>query len=56
MIGDSTEEFRMASGEEGGSSLPSPRRCGVGAPPAPATTIACIEDMLTTQAMMMIPP
>jgi hypothetical protein len=55
MIGDSTEEFHMASDEEEGFDLPSSRRHGVGAPPAPATTISWSENTLTTQAMMLIP-
>jgi hypothetical protein len=38
MIEDSIEEFHMVPKGEGGSSLPSSRRCGVGALFAPATT------------------
>jgi hypothetical protein len=43
MIGDSTEEFHMASSGEGGSDLPPPRRHDA-------------ADTSTTQAMMTIPP
>jgi hypothetical protein len=56
MIWDSAEEFHMTSGGEGGFILPSPRRHGVGASPAPATTISWLENTPATQAMMMIPP
>jgi hypothetical protein len=40
MIGNSTEEFYMASNGEGGIDLPSPRRHGTGASPAPTITIS----------------
>jgi hypothetical protein len=56
MIGDSTKEFHMAFGREGGSSLPSLRRHCAGASPAPATTIALPEDTPTPHAMTTIPP
>jgi hypothetical protein len=56
MIGHSTEEFHMTSDIEGGGiKLPSPRRHGMGASPAPTTTISWLENALTTQAMAMIP-
>jgi hypothetical protein len=48
MIGDSTEEFHMALGREGGSGLPSLRRHGTGAPPTPATSISWSENTPTT--------
>jgi hypothetical protein len=38
MIEDSTEEFYTATSGEGGSGLPSSRRHGTGAAPAPVTT------------------
>jgi hypothetical protein len=38
MIEDSIEEFHTASSREGGSGLPSPRRCGTGALAALVTT------------------
>jgi hypothetical protein len=56
MIGDSTEEFHMVSGGEGGSDLPSPKRHGARAPSTPATAIAWPEDTPTTQAITAIPP
>jgi hypothetical protein len=55
MIGNSTKEFPTASGKGGGSDLPTPRRHGEGALPAPTTTIAWLIDTLTTQAMTTIP-
>jgi hypothetical protein len=51
MIEDSTEEFYMASSEEGGSSLPSSRRHGTGAPPGPIATTPWLEDAPATQVM-----
>jgi hypothetical protein len=45
----------MASSGEGGSDLPSPRRCGTGASPAPVTTTPWMENASATQAMMMVP-
>jgi hypothetical protein len=56
MIGDSTEEFHMASDREGGIDLPSPRRDSTEASPAPATTISWLKDTSTTQATVTIPP
>jgi hypothetical protein len=56
MIEDSTEEFHTASEGEGVSNLPSPRRHDVGALLAPVTSIAWLEDTLTTQGMTTIPP
>jgi hypothetical protein len=39
MIEDYTEELDTASSGGGGSGLPSPKRLGAGAPPAPITTL-----------------
>jgi hypothetical protein len=50
IIGNSTEEFHTTSGREGGSDLPSPRRHGMGASPAPTITISYLENTPTTQA------
>jgi hypothetical protein len=55
MIGDSTEEFHMASYGEGGIDLPSPRRHDTGASPAPAISISWPEDTPNTHATVMIP-
>jgi hypothetical protein len=44
------------SSEEKGSSIPSPRRHGTGILPAPVTTTPWMENTLTTQAMMTVPP
>jgi hypothetical protein len=56
MIEDSIKAFLTTSSGEGGSSLPSPRRRGVGAPPVPVTTTPWMVNALTTQAMMTVPP
>jgi hypothetical protein len=56
MLGDSVEEFHMASDGEGRIDLPSPRRHHTGASTAPATTIPWSEITPTTQAMMTILP
>jgi hypothetical protein len=48
MIGDSTEEFHMASDGEVGLDLPTHRRHGLGASPAPATTMLQPENTPTT--------
>jgi hypothetical protein len=56
MIEDSAEEFLMVSSGEGGSALPSPRRRGTGALPAPITTTPWMENALATQPMTMVPP
>jgi hypothetical protein len=56
MIGHSTEELHTTFDREGGGiKLPSPRRHGTGALPAPTTTISWLENVPTTQAMAMIP-
>jgi hypothetical protein len=55
MIEVSAEEFLTASSEEGGFGLPSPRRCGTGAPPALVTTTSWMENNSATQAMMTVP-
>jgi hypothetical protein len=52
MTEDSTEEFHMASDGEGRIDLPSPRRHGTGASPAPATTRLWPEKTLTARAMV----
>jgi hypothetical protein len=46
----------MASSEEWGSGLPSYRRHGTVAPPAPIVSTPWPEDTPSTQAMTMIPP
>jgi hypothetical protein len=56
MIGDSTKKFLMASGGEGGSGFPSPRRHDTGASPALVVTSSWLESTPTTQAMIMVPP
>jgi hypothetical protein len=56
IIEDSTEEFHMASSGEAGSVLPSPRRRGMQAPPAPVTTTPWKENTLATHAMTTVPP
>jgi hypothetical protein len=56
MTGDSSKELHMTSDREGELGLSSPRRHGTGALPAPATTMLWLENTLTTQAMMMVPP
>jgi hypothetical protein len=56
MIEDYVEEFLMASSGEGGFGLPSPRRCDMGASPAPDTTTAWTENTSATQAMTTVPP
>jgi hypothetical protein len=45
----------MASSGEGGTSLPSPRRRGMVAPPAPVATTPWMENALATQAMTTVP-
>jgi hypothetical protein len=56
MIEDTFEEFHMVSSREGGSGLPSPRRHGTGALPAPIITTPRMENALATQAMTIVPP
>jgi hypothetical protein len=56
IIGDSTEEFHLASDEEGGLSLHYLRKHSMGASPAPVTTMSWPENTPTTQVMTMIPP
>jgi hypothetical protein len=53
---DSAEGFLMTSSGEGGFGLPSPKRRGTGAPPAPVTTTPWMENAPVTQAAMTIPP
>jgi hypothetical protein len=55
MMEDSTEEFHMMSSGDGGFGLPSSRRCGTGALPAPITTKAWMETAPATQALMTVP-
>jgi hypothetical protein len=55
MIEDSAEEFLTTSRGEGGSALPSPRRCDMGALPATVTATIWMENDLATQTMMMVP-
>jgi hypothetical protein len=50
------EEFLTASSGEGGSGLPSPRRRGTGAPPAPVTTTPWMENAPTTWAITTVRP
>jgi hypothetical protein len=45
----------VSSGEEG-FDLPSPRRRGTGAPPAPVSTTPWTNNVLATQVMMTVPP
>jgi hypothetical protein len=47
MIEDSAEEFLMASSGEGSFSLPSPRRCGIGASLAPVITTPRMENAIS---------
>jgi hypothetical protein len=56
MIEDFSEKFLMASSREGGFVLPSPRRHGTGAPPAPITTTPWMENAPVTLATMTVPP
>jgi hypothetical protein len=56
MTGDSIEEFHMTLDREGRIDLPSTRRCGTGALPAPATTISWMESTSTAQATTTILP
>jgi hypothetical protein len=56
ITGDSTEEFHMASDEEGGLGLHCLRKHSMGASPAPVSTMAWPENTPTTQVMTMIPP
>jgi hypothetical protein len=56
MIEDFIEKFLTASSREGGFSLPSPRRCGMVAPPAPITTTPWTENTPATQAMTTVSP
>jgi hypothetical protein len=56
MIEHSAKEFLMASSGEGGSALPSPRRHGMRALPAPVIATPRIENAPATQAMTMVPP
>jgi hypothetical protein len=46
----------MASDGEGGSDLPSHRRNGARAPPAPFTTTSLLENASTIHAMTTVPP
>jgi hypothetical protein len=55
VIEDSTEELHTVSHEEGGSSLPTPRRCGTGAPPTSVTSTPWMENAPVTQAMTTVP-
>jgi hypothetical protein len=55
IVEHSTEEFHMVSTGERGSSLPSFRRYGMGALPAPVTTTSWLENAPVTQAMMTVP-
>jgi hypothetical protein len=56
MIEDSTEEFLMALSGYRGFDLPSPKRHGTVATPAPVTTTPQMENTPITSATMMIPP
>jgi hypothetical protein len=56
LIGDTTEEFHMASDGEEGSDLPSHRRNGARAPPALFTTTSLLENASTIHAMTTVPP
>jgi hypothetical protein len=56
MMGDPAEEFHMALDGEGRINLPSPRRHGMGALLASATTISWPESTPTAQATMIIQP
>jgi hypothetical protein len=56
MIDDSTEEFHTTSSGEGGSSLSSPKKCGMGALPTPVTNIPWMENAPATQAMTTVSP
>jgi hypothetical protein len=55
MIGDSTEEFYMATSGEGGSNLPSSMRHDTGATPAPVATTPWLQDIPATQSMTTVP-
>jgi hypothetical protein len=46
MIDDSSEEFLTTSSGVGGLSLPSRRRCGIGALPTPIATTPWLKDIL----------
>jgi hypothetical protein len=54
MTGDSIEELHTTSNGEGRIDLPSPRRRGMGAPPAPTTTILWLESTPTAHAIATI--
>jgi hypothetical protein len=56
MIEDFTEEFLTASSGEGGSTLPSSKRCNMGDSLAPVIATPWMENTLTAQALMMVPP
>jgi hypothetical protein len=56
MIEDSAEEFLTTSSREGSFGLPSPRRRGMGASLAPITTTPWMENALTAQATITVPP
>jgi hypothetical protein len=56
MIEDSTEEFLTVPSGEGGSDLPSHRRCNMGAPPTPVATTPWMKNAPATQAITMVPP
>jgi hypothetical protein len=55
MIEDSIEEFHTISSRGGDSNLPSPRRLGAGALPAPVTTILCRRTHSSGGAMSACP-
>jgi hypothetical protein len=54
MIEDSTEEFLMASCEEGSFGLPSPRRCSMGASLTPVITTPWLKDILNIASNTLI--
>jgi hypothetical protein len=56
MMGDSAEEFPTTLNGEGRINLLSPKRHGMGAPPASAMTIPWLENPPTAQATTTIPP
>jgi hypothetical protein len=55
MIEYSVEEFLTVSSEEGGFSLPSPKKCGTRVPPAPVKATPWMEHAPATQATMTVP-
>jgi hypothetical protein len=56
MMGDSIEEFPVASNGEGWIDLLSPKRHGTGAPPVSAMTIPRLENPPIARATATIPP